>query len=126
MNWYVDVLKNYATFSGRARRTEYWAFVLLNACAAGALAVIDVLLDTMPVLTVVYAFGVMVPTLAVTVRRLHDIGCSGWWYLISFVPFGGIVLFIFTVLPGNSGDNLYGRDPRILDELRAGSNAGYL
>ncbi|MBT2443263.1 DUF805 domain-containing protein [Streptomyces sp. ISL-36] len=113
MNWYLDVLKKYAVFSGRARRKEYWMYTLFNTIAVVVLAVIDFALSTYPLLVGIYVLAVLVPSLAVAVRRLHDTGRSGWWYLISFVPLvGGIILLVFTVLEGESHDNAYGSNPK--------------
>jgi uncharacterized membrane protein YhaH (DUF805 family) len=115
MQWYLAVLKNYVGFSGRARRTEYWMYTLFNFIIAMVLFVLDVATKTgfFAALIVLYELAVLLPTLAVLVRRLHDIGQSGWWILISLVPFiGSIVLLVFTVLPGNQGPNKYGDDPK--------------
>ncbi|MET9377426.1 DUF805 domain-containing protein [Streptomyces sp. NPDC002992] len=74
---------------------------------------IDFALSTLPLFTAIYALGVLVPSLAVIVRRLHDTGRSGWWYFISFVPIvGGVILFVFTVLEGEAHDNAYGPSPK--------------
>jgi uncharacterized membrane protein YhaH (DUF805 family) len=121
MNWYVDVLKKYAVFSGRARRKEYWMFTLFNIIAyiviliiSTALAAIDNSLGLIgSLLLLLYAFAVIVPSLAVAVRRLHDTGRSGWWFLIAFVPFvGGIILLVFTVQDSVPGENEYGKNPK--------------
>jgi uncharacterized membrane protein YhaH (DUF805 family) len=115
MNWYLAVLKNYVGFSGRARRTEYWMFVLFHLIAVVVLSVLDGLVfqDGQGYLTPAYVLLSILPTLAVVVRRLHDTGRSGWWYLISLVPLvGGIVLLVFTVSEGNMGPNEYGDDPK--------------
>jgi uncharacterized membrane protein YhaH (DUF805 family) len=119
MNWYTKVLKDYANFSGRARRTEFWMFVLVNTVVVALLAGLwgafrDGALGVLfLVLYVGYALAVLVPTLAVSVRRLHDTNRSGWWWLIGLVPFvGGIVLLVFYVLEGTQGDNQFGADPK--------------
>ncbi len=115
MNWYLAVLKNYAGFSGRARRTEYWMFALFHLIAVIVLTVLDRLIfqDGPGFLALAYVLLTVIPALAVTVRRLHDTGRSGWWYLISLVPLvGGIVLLVFTVSEGNTGPNQYGDDPK--------------
>ena len=115
MHWYLAALKNYVGFSGRARRTEYWMFVLFHVIAVVVLSVLDGLLsrEGAAYLTLAYGLLTILPALAVTVRRLHDTGRSGWWYLISLVPLvGGIVLLIFTVTEGNTGPNEYGDDPK--------------
>lgn len=119
MNWYLEVLKKYAVFSGRARRKEYWYFFLFNFIASIALAVVDSMTGSFDaeagvgLLGVIYALGVLIPGLAVSVRRLHDIGRSGWWLLIIFLPLiGAIVLLVFMLLEGKSDTNQYGPDPK--------------
>ena len=112
MNWYLAVLKKYADFSGRARRKEFWMFVLFNFIIAVVLGVVDSMIGV-PVLGLIYTLGVLIPSLAVGARRLHDIGKTGWWQLIAFVPFiGVIVLIIFFVMDSNPGDNQYGPNPK--------------
>jgi uncharacterized membrane protein YhaH (DUF805 family) len=115
MQWYLAVLKNYVGFSGRARRTEYWMYTLVSTIITLLLYVLAVVTRSSLffVLVVLYGLALLLPSLAVLVRRLHDIGMSGWWILIALVPFvGGIVLFVFTLLPGNRGPNKYGDDPK--------------
>ena len=117
MNWYLTVLKKYAEFSGRARRTEYWMFVLINVLICLALMGLYFVteLGLFAVLYSLYSLAILIPMLAVTVRRLHDTGRSGWWYFICFVPFvGGLILLVFTVLEGQSGPNEYGPDPKAI------------
>jgi uncharacterized membrane protein YhaH (DUF805 family) len=112
VNWYLAVLKKYADFSGRARRKEFWMFVLFNFIIAVVLGVVDSMIGV-PVLGLIYTLGVLIPSLAVGARRLHDIGKTGWWQLIAFVPFIGIiVLIIFFVMDSNPGDNQYGPNPK--------------
>jgi uncharacterized membrane protein YhaH (DUF805 family) len=117
MHWYLDVLKKYATFSGRARRKEYWMYTLFNVVILLVLLGIGVAAfgENGVWLYTVYLFAVLIPTLAVTVRRLHDTGRSGWWYFISFVPLvGPIVLLVFTCLGGDAAPNKYGPDPKLI------------
>jgi uncharacterized membrane protein YhaH (DUF805 family) len=112
VNWYLGVLKKYADFSGRARRKEFWMFALINFVVMVVLSFVDGMIG-MPVLGLIYALGVLLPSLAVGARRLHDIGKSGWWQLVGLVPFIGIlVLIIFFVLDSNPGDNKYGPNPK--------------
>ena len=112
MNWYLDVLKKYAVFSGRARRQEYWMFVLINLLVAIAIAIVEAIIGTAPLLGMLYALGVFIPSLAVAVRRLHDTNRSGWWLLIGLIPLiGAIVLLVFFVSEGTRGANQYGDDP---------------
>jgi len=119
MNWYLDVLKQYAVFKGRARRKEYWFFILFNLIASVVLTVIDFmtgLLDAelgIGLLSGLYSLAVLIPSLAVTVRRLHDTDRSGWWLLIGLVPLlGAIVLLVFMLLDSTPGDNRYGANPK--------------
>lgn len=119
MNWYLNVLQKYAVFSGRARRKEYWFFVLFNIIIALALTFIDFstgLYDVeseIGLLSSLYSLAVLVPSIAVTIRRLHDTGRTGWWFLIAFVPIiGAIVLLVFMVFDSTPGDNQYGPNPQ--------------
>ncbi|MFC4036446.1 DUF805 domain-containing protein [Streptomyces polygonati] len=112
MQWYIDVLKKYAVFSGRARRQEYWMYFLFNCIAIAVLFVIGLVIHTqIPYL--IYALGVILPSLGVSVRRLHDTGKSGWFILLGIIPLvGGIILLVFTCLEGDAGDNAYGPNPK--------------
>ena len=119
MNWYIEVLKKYAVFSGRARRKEYWFFALFNVIIIIVLTLIDVsagLYDVVAdigLLSGLYSLAVLVPSLAVSVRRLHDIDRTGWWLLIAFIPLvGAIVLLVFALLDSTPGDNRYGPNPK--------------
>lgn len=112
MNWYLAVLKKYAVFSGRATRSEYWYFALFSLIVSIVLAIVDYLLDTQ-ILGGVYSLAVFLPSLGVSIRRLHDIGRSGWWNLIIFVPLiGFIVLIVFAVQDSQPGSNQYGPNPK--------------
>ncbi len=119
MNWYIEVLKKYATFNGRARRKEYWFFALFNLIFTIVAAVVDNLLGTFSpeagvgLLGTIYLLAVLIPALAVSVRRLHDTGRSGWWLLIMLVPLiGAIVLLVFMVLDSKPETNEYGVNPK--------------
>ena len=112
MNWYIDCWKKYATFSGRARRKEYWLFVLFNAIACFVAAFLDGLLG-LGIIYLLYCLAAFLPSLAVCVRRLHDTNRSGWWVLIGLVPIiGGIWLLILMVLDSTPGANNYGDNPK--------------
>ncbi|WP_328537948.1 DUF805 domain-containing protein [Streptomyces sp. NBC_00344] len=113
MHWYLDVLKNYAGFSGRARRQEYWMYTLFNILAVIVVAIVSFVLFHNGLLVAVYYLAVLLPTLAVMVRRLHDTGKSGWWFFISLVPFvGGIILLVFLASEGERQPNAHGADPK--------------
>jgi uncharacterized membrane protein YhaH (DUF805 family) len=118
MDWYIGVLKKYAVFQGRARRKEYWMFVLFNIIVSVVLHILDRVLGTASeagggLLGGIYALAVLIPSIAVTVRRLHDTGRSGWWILIVLVPLvGWIVLLVFMVLDSQPGSNEYGPNPK--------------
>lgn len=118
MNYFLHVLRNYAVFQGRARRKEYWMFVLFNIIFAVAVLMVDGaimatgLLSFSP-LYILYTLAIIVPSLAVLVRRLHDQNKTGWWALISFVPVvGGIWLLVLLCTEGTAGANQYGPDPK--------------
>jgi uncharacterized membrane protein YhaH (DUF805 family) len=124
MEWYTEVLKKYAVFSGRARRKEYWVFTLVSMVISVVLGIIDKSLGFgdekggMGLLGAIYSLAVLVPGLAVTVRRLHDTGRSGWWILISLVPcVGFIILLVFLIQDGHPGPNEYGPNPKEATDL---------
>lgn len=137
MTWYLAVLKNYVGFHGRARRQEYWMFVLVNAIIGIALLAIGKLTKMPdgptfgigmsrnglgvwgigvfgnPVLFQAYALATLLPFLAVEVRRLHDIGRRGWWWLFGLVPvLGWFVVVFLCATDGVAGENRYGPDPK--------------
>ena len=115
MNWYLEVLKKYVVFDGRARRTEYWMFALFNIIIVAVLLILAVVTKSpiFYILYVLYLLAVLLPALGVLVRRLHDQGKSGAWFWISLVPFiGGIWLLVLTCIPGTPGPNQYGPDPK--------------
>lgn len=121
MDWYVQVLTKYAEFNGRATRSEYWYFTLINFVAIFALSFIDGFVGIFSIngnvglFAGLYSLLVLVPYLAVTVRRLHDTNRSGWWLLLEFVPvLGSLVLFIWMVLDSQAGENQYGKNPKPL------------
>jgi uncharacterized membrane protein YhaH (DUF805 family) len=112
MNWYLEVLKKYAVFRGRARRREYWYFVLFNLIISIILIIIDYMINS-SILVTLYSLGVLIPSIAVTVRRLHDTDRRGWWIFISLIPIiGAIVLLIFMVLDSQKGENRFGPNPK--------------
>lgn len=139
MNWYLKVLRNYAVFNGRASRQEFWMFTLFNFIFLIIAAVIDNVLGvtfdnnfnflgaTLKFNTgffgfrvipngyvyLIYSLAVIIPAVAVLVRRLHDVGKSGWMILIALIPLIGVIwLFVLTVTDSNSGENQYGSNPK--------------
>jgi uncharacterized membrane protein YhaH (DUF805 family) len=113
MSWYLAVLKKYAVFSGRARRKEFWMFYLFYFIIVVVLSVIEMAIGIPYILSGLYSLALVIPSIAVTVRRLHDTGRSGWWWWILLVPLvGWIVLLVFMVLDSQPGDNEYGPNPK--------------
>ncbi|MCC4587295.1 DUF805 domain-containing protein [Xanthomonas sp. NCPPB 1067] len=127
MEWMLLPLKRYADFNGRSRRKEYWMFVLLQLIVllvlGGMFAIAAAVMgsDNGPgalawligAIMVIVALALIVPSIAVSVRRFHDQGKSGWFYLISLVPYvGGLIVLVFMCLEGTPGANEYGEDPK--------------
>jgi uncharacterized membrane protein YhaH (DUF805 family) len=135
MEWMLMPLRRYADFSGRSRRKEYWMFTLFillvylaiitllavggglsGAFAPGADAQMPAIGWVGILLIVIFAFGILIPTIAVQVRRMHDQDKSGWWVLIAYIPIvnyiGGIVIFVFMCIEGTKGENRFGPDPK--------------
>lgn len=111
MDWYIKVLKNYAVFEGRASRQEYWMFTLFNIIISIAIGFLSGILSSITktdqsVLGVIYSLAVLIPSIAVAIRRMHDTDRNGWW---SIVPIVGL---IFAIEAGNQGQNKYGPDPK--------------
>jgi uncharacterized membrane protein YhaH (DUF805 family) len=127
MQWYTEVLKKYATFSGRARRKELWMFTLFSFIISMVLNIVDSAIGTSSnfgsgLLAGIYSLAVLLPTLAVGARRLHDTNRSAaWLFLIFFVVIGWIILLVFYVQEGNAGDNQYGPDPKAAERFGAGA-----
>lgn len=112
MNWYLGCWKKYAEFSGRARRQEYWMFFLFNFLAGLALSIVDIVLGT-GALSGLYNLAIIIPSLAVGARRLHDTDRSGWWQLIALIPLiGAIILLVFFCLDSKPGENRFGANPK--------------
>ena len=112
MDWYKKVLRSYAVFEGRAQRKEFWMFLLFNVLVTFALHLIDAVMVHVPLLSVIYSIAILVPYIAVGVRRLHDTDRAGWWLLVSFVPIvGWLIVVVLLALEGTRGPNRYGPDP---------------
>lgn len=134
MKWYLQSLRKYAVFKGRARRREYWIFELMNVAITLALFVLAVMLGkagypyflSLPFL---YMAATTIPSLASLVRRLHDTNRSGWWFFISMVPVvGGLILFAMIVTDSDPGENRFGPNPKLqpTTEATVSSEMGYL
>jgi aminopeptidase C, putative len=122
MNWYLKCWKQYADFSGRARRKEYWIFSLINNIIIFFLYILQIvtiestLWLIFPIILFLYAMAVFLPGLAVNIRRLHDIGKSGWWYLIYLIPIiGAIWLTVLMCLDSEPGENQWGENPKEIE-----------
>ncbi|RFA31001.1 hypothetical protein CAI21_03235 [Alkalilimnicola ehrlichii] len=110
MQHFLDAIKQYADFSGRATRTQYWMYILFYMIFYVVAAVIDAVIG-IGIFTAVYALGLLIPSLAIAARRLHDTNRSGWWQLIALVPLVGLVLIYFLVLDSDD-DNRFGPNPK--------------
>ena len=122
MNWYLKCWKQYADFSGRARRKEYWIFSLINYIIIFFLYILQIVMieSTLwlifPIIFFLYAVAVFLTGLAVNIRRLHDIGKSGWWYLIYLIPIiGAIWLTVLMCLDSEPGENQWGENPKEIE-----------
>lgn len=127
MKWYIGVIKRYASCKGRARRKEFWLFVLVNYLITAACGMADNFLglqtvlagQTVAIITMVYTLLVLIPCLAVSIRRLHDIDKSGWWLLLALAPVVGWAwLLVYSLLEGTPCCNRYGDNPRLADTIK--------
>jgi uncharacterized membrane protein YhaH (DUF805 family) len=126
IDWFKKVVfRNYANFEGRARRAEYWYFYLcamLLFIPPYLLFIVGAFQESMPLMIVsgvvlaIIGFSLLLPTLAVFVRRMHDTGKSGWYFMLNFIPFVSLVAFIFTLLESDKFTNKYGKDPKNPDQ----------
>ncbi len=120
LNTYIAVAKKYMVFTGRSRRTEYWTFTLINLAISLILSVLGAILGSIisilgtlvGIISLVFSLALLLPWIAVGIRRLHDTGRSGWWLLIGLVPLVGLVLIYFLVLDSQPGSNQYGSNPK--------------
>jgi len=111
MNWYIEVLKKYIQFSGRAHRREFWTFYIINVIIAVLLGVIEGFVrntsgSNLSIIASIYQLAVLLPSIAVGIRRMHDTNHSGWWLLVP------VVNLVFALSEGKSGDNRFGPDPK--------------
>jgi uncharacterized membrane protein YhaH (DUF805 family) len=113
MEWYLKVLKNYVGFQGRARRKEYWMFVLFSVIVSIVLSIVDSIAGLSSGLSGLYSLAVLLPSIAVGVRRLHDTGRSGWWLFICLIPLIGSIILLVFMCQDSHEDNVYGLNPKI-------------
>ena len=114
MDFFIDAYRQYANFTGRATRQQYWMFYLLYMVAYILLFFIDVTIRTGGLLSGLFALASFIPFIAIAARRLHDTDRTGWWQLLLFIPIiGAIVLLFFLVSKGSEGENRFGSNPLV-------------
>ncbi|WP_339723190.1 DUF805 domain-containing protein [uncultured Paraglaciecola sp.] len=111
MDYFIGPLKKYAEFTGRTRRKEYWMFFLIYTILIILLSVVDAVLGA-GFLSLLFSLAMLVPSISIAARRLHDTGRSGWWQLISFIPLIGIIILIVFLVQDSHDDNEYGANPK--------------
>ncbi|WP_238377103.1 DUF805 domain-containing protein [Neptunomonas antarctica] len=111
MEYFTGALKKYADFTGRARRKEYWMFILFYMIFYAILTVIDSFIGTM-LLSSLYALGMLIPSISIAARRLHDTGRTGWWQLIAFIPLLGAIVLIVFLAQDSREENKFGANPK--------------
>lgn len=111
MNYFIQALKQFADFKGRARRKEYWMFYLFYIVIYIILSMVDMALGTF-ILTSVFAIALLIPSISIAARRLHDTGRTGWWQLILFVPLIGFIVMLIFLVQDSHDDNQYGPNPK--------------
>ncbi|MFT6274111.1 MAG: uncharacterized membrane protein YhaH (DUF805 family) [Halioglobus sp.] len=112
MQYFTNALKKYADFSGRATRQEYWMYILFYMVFYIVLAMVGGVLG-LSILTTVFSLGLLVPTISLAARRLHDTGRTGWWQLLSLVPIVGSIVLIVFLVQDSHDDNPYGPNPKM-------------
>lgn len=113
MNWFVKCLQNYVTFSGRARRKEFWMFILFYVIFSFACGICDLAIGREFGLQDIFNLAFFLPSISVFVRRMHDIDRSGWWFWLGLLPIvGWIILIVFECTEGTKGTNRFGPDPK--------------
>jgi len=109
MNYYSAVLKKYAVFNGRTSRKEFWMFILFNIIISLGIGIVEGIIGSPAILGILYSLAILIPGIAVSIRRLHDTGKSGWLLLIGFIPIiGAIALIIFMCQDSQIDGNQYG------------------
>jgi uncharacterized membrane protein YhaH (DUF805 family) len=112
MEHFTAAIQQYANFEGRNTRTQYWMYMLFYLIFYVVCSIVDRVIGTM-IITLIFSLGLLVPSIAVATRRLHDTGRSGWWQLIALIPLlGTIVLIVFLAQDTTPSDNEYGPNPK--------------
>jgi uncharacterized membrane protein YhaH (DUF805 family) len=114
MEYFLAAIKQYATFTGRTTRKEYWMFVLFYLIFYIALMIVDSILGT-PVLGIIFSLALLIPSISIAARRLHDTGRTGWWQLIALIPLIGTIVLIVFLCQDSTETNQYGPNPKALD-----------
>ena len=118
LQYYKDFWMNSINFNGRSRRAAYWYVVLINVIIGAVLGTLAQFSSAFGVLSYLYSLAALIPTITLSVRRLHDIGRCGWWYLLALIPLvGQIILLVWFIREGDHGDNAYGPDPKAVEIL---------
>jgi uncharacterized membrane protein YhaH (DUF805 family) len=115
MEYFLGAFKKYADFTGRARRTEYWMFILFYIIFYVVVSVVDYFIHSMW-LAAIYSLACLVPSISVSAHRLHDTGRSGWWQLISLIPLIGAIILIVFLAQDSHAENEYGPNPKAIAE----------
>lgn len=111
MDYFIGALKKYADFTGRARRKEFWMFILVYFILSIVVGVLDAMLG-MGFLAIIFSLGLLIPNISITARRLHDTGRSGWWQLIALIPLIGFIILIVFLVQDSHDANDYGINPK--------------
>lgn len=111
MEYFIAALKKYADFTGRARRKEYWMFILFYVIFYVVASIIDAVIGTI-LITTIFALGMLIPSISAAARRLHDTSRSGWWQLLSLIPIVGTIVLIVFLAQDSHADNQYGPNPK--------------
>ena len=111
MDYFIGALKKYADFTGRARRKEYWMFYFIYMILIIVISVLDAVLSV-GVFSIIFTLGMLIPSISIAARRLHDTGRSGWWQLIAFIPLIGLIILIVFLAQDGHDANEYGENPK--------------
>lgn len=108
MDFFIDALKQYANFNDRARRKEYWMFILVYMIINIVLAVLG-----LDMISMLVGLVLLIPSISIAARRLHDTGRTGWWQLIVLIPIIGIIVLIVFLVQDSHDENEYGANPKL-------------